>query len=160
MVMGIDARSRGWTVGVTSAVLVGMSAYSGLPASAHAYPTISVADATVTEGDHGTKMLTFSVFVSGMHDRIVFSYSTSDASATARDDYKQRSETPTIGPWAFRTTFSIPILGDETAEPDETLTVTLSNPTNAIIEDGTAVGTIINDDAPAPVTTTSTDEAE
>jgi chitinase len=35
---------------------------------------------------------------------------------------------------------------DAMAEPDETLTLTLSSPTGAVLADGTATGTVIDDD--------------
>src|SRR5690606_31229109 len=37
--------------------------------------------------------------------------------------------------------------GDTISEPDERFQVTLASPTNAVIDDGVAVGTIINDDS-------------
>jgi Calx-beta domain len=43
-------------------------------------------------------------------------------------------------------TVSVPVNGDTLFEPDETFTVTLSNPTNAVLARAQAVGTIINDD--------------
>jgi hypothetical protein len=43
-------------------------------------------------------------------------------------------------------TVSVPILGDTLVEPNETFTVTLTNPQNALIARGTATGTITNDD--------------
>lgn len=42
----------------------------------------------------------------------------------------------------------VPILGDRLAELNETFTVTLSSPSEGSIDDGVAIGTIINDDAP------------
>jgi hypothetical protein len=45
---------------------------------------------------------------------------------------------------------SVPIFSDAANEPDETFFVNLSSPVNATIDDGQAVGTIINDD-PAPI---------
>jgi len=51
----------------------------------------------------------------------------------------------------------VTVLGDTTVEPTETFTVTLTSPTNAVLADGTATGTITNDDVPAgPLTATFT----
>lgn len=46
-------------------------------------------------------------------------------------------------------TVTVPIYGDTVVEPDETFTVNLSSPTNAVIGDGQAIGTITNDDGGA-----------
>ncbi|MDB9447155.1 peptidylprolyl isomerase [Anabaena sp. CS-542/02] len=43
---------------------------------------------------------------------------------------------------------TVNVQGDTEVEPDETFTVTLSNPSNATITTTTATGTIINDDTP------------
>jgi chitinase len=44
-------------------------------------------------------------------------------------------------------TFTVHINGDTTAEPNETFTVTLTNPVGGTLGDGTATGTIANDEA-------------
>jgi RHS repeat-associated protein len=55
-------------------------------------------------------------------------------------------------------TITINVAGDMLVEPDETFTVTLSNPVGATISTATAVGTILNDDfAPTTLTVTSLD---
>ncbi|MCH4903198.1 hyalin, partial [Cylindrospermopsis raciborskii CHAB3438] len=43
-------------------------------------------------------------------------------------------------------TITVNVSGDNTVEPDEGFTVTLSSPTNATITTATATGTINNDD--------------
>ncbi|MDB5387767.1 MAG: putative extracellular nuclease, partial [Planctomycetaceae bacterium] len=50
-------------------------------------------------------------------------------------------------------TVSVPIIGDTTAENNETFFLNLSNPTNATIADGQGLGTILNDDNSPPVVT-------
>src|SRR6185295_5120602 len=52
----------------------------------------------------------------------------------------------TFAPGVTAQTISVPIVGDDNPENNETLLVTLSNPTNATIGDGLATGTITNDD--------------
>ncbi|HJU41709.1 MAG TPA: hypothetical protein VJ691_02805, partial [Vicinamibacterales bacterium] len=54
-------------------------------------------------------------------------------------------------------TISVVVNGDTTAEPNETFTVTLSNPVNAVIGDGSGTGTILNDDAAGPCVDTDND---
>jgi len=47
-------------------------------------------------------------------------------------------------------TISIPVYGDNLVEPNETLQVILDNASGAVIENGQALGTIINDDQNPP----------
>jgi hypothetical protein len=43
-------------------------------------------------------------------------------------------------------TIAVPVVGDTAVEPTETLTVTLTSPTGATVADGSATGTVTNDD--------------
>ena len=63
-------------------------------------------------------------------------------------DYLVHTETVMFPANSTSQTVEIEILGDRYPEENETLTATLSNVVNATIADGTAIGTIINDDAP------------
>ena len=63
---------------------------------------------------------------------------------------------PSSGVLAFSTgqtsrTVQIAVIGDVDSEPDETLFVRLSNPSNGVIRRGQAVGTILDDDRPGVV---------
>ena len=60
------------------------------------------------------------------------------------------SGTLTFNPTETVQTINVPICGDTSDEPDETLTVTLDTPTNATISQTTSTGTITDDDH-APV---------
>lgn len=113
-----------------------------------ALPTLSISDAAVTEGDNGTTSLDFTVSLSqsGASD-VSVSYATSDTSAVAGSDYTAASGTLTIAPGNTSAIISVAVSGDTDSESDETLTVTLSNASGATIGDGTALGTIQNDDA-------------
>ena len=66
--------------------------------------------------------------------------------ATVRDDYTPTTGTLTLKPGAKTPPITVAVVGDTAIEPDETFTVALSNPTNAKIADGTATGTITDDD--------------
>jgi hypothetical protein len=119
-----------------------------------AAPSISIANASSVEGNSGTTPLSFDVSLSGPSATdVTVDYETSDGSATAPDDYAATSGTLT---WPAGTSstqaVSVDVVGDTTEEPDETFTVTLSNPSvGASIDAATATGVILNDDAPAPV---------
>ena len=78
---------------------------------------------------------------------------TSNGTAVAGSDYTAVvNRLVTIGVGSRSATVSVTILDDATVEPDETFTVTLTNPTNATLGTVTATGTIRNDDVPPPTT--------
>lgn len=116
--------------------------------------TLSIADASIAEGNTGSSNLTFTVRLSKADRKKTISvdFSTSNGTATAGSDYTAVSGKATIAAGRNSTTLSIPITGDTELEPDETFSVNLSNPVNAVLADGQAVGTITNDDsAPSSV---------
>ncbi len=130
---------------------LGVDDFSLTPHTAH---TISVADATVTEGDSGTTTASFAVSLStpAPAGGVTFDIATSDGSAQAPDDYTASSVTgATIPEGASSYTFDVSVNGDTTVEPDEIFSVDLSNVTGVDPGDTNAVGTILNDDFPPPV---------
>jgi Ca2+-binding RTX toxin-like protein len=76
-------------------------------------------------------------------------YYTSNGTAQAGSDYDAVSGTLNFLPNQMTKIVVVQIHGDKTYEPDEKFFLNLAAPGNAIITDGQAVGTIINDD-PAP----------
>ena len=118
-------------------------------------PKLIVADANVLEGNSGTTPLTFTVsMVPASASNVTVDYTTSDGTATAGSDYTGASGTLTIAAGQTSGTIAASVIGDKTYEPNETLTLTLSNPVGATIVTGTAVGTILNDDKiPTTLTT-------
>jgi hypothetical protein len=121
-------------------------------------PTLSIDDARVPEGRSGTRPLTFTVSLSAPSPSAVsVSFATRDGTAKAGPDYVARSGALTFAPGQITRTIPVDVVGDTTAEPDETFTVSLSGASGAAIADGTALGTITNDDA-APLPTLSIDD--
>jgi hypothetical protein len=59
---------------------------------------------------------------------VTVDYSTSDGTATAPGDYDSTSGTLTFYPDEAALPIPVPIVADETAESNETLTLSLSNP--------------------------------
>lgn len=116
-------------------------------------PSLSISDAIVTEGDTGTTTLRFTVqagVISPVPAIIAdasVAYSTSGGSATEGVDYQAASGTIQIPGNTSQATISIQIVGDTDVEADETFVVTLSSPANARISQGTATGTIRDDDS-------------
>jgi uncharacterized repeat protein (TIGR01451 family) len=113
-------------------------------------PTLSIADAATTEGNKGNKMLTFTVSLSTTYPlNVTVSYATANGSALVGSDYVGTNGLLTIPAGSLTGTITVNIKGDTAPEPDETFAVNLTNPTNATIGDGAAIGTIQNDDIPS-----------
>ena len=117
-------------------------------------PSISISDASVTEGNSGTANLSFTVSLSAAASgSVTVAYATADGTATANSDYGPGFGTLTFvaGQTTQLVTFSA--IGDTTVEPNETFFVNLSSPSGATIADGQGVGTIVNDDSATPTLT-------
>ena len=117
---------------------------------------VTIEDASVVEQEGA--VMQFPVQLSKTrYEPITVMYETADGSATAGADYTATSGTLTFGPGGRGRTISVPIIDDEIQErsryangvyfAQETFTITLSNPTDATIERGTATGTIYDDDS-------------
>jgi len=117
-----------------------------------AAPTFSIDNWTVIEGVDST--ITFTITKSG--DTALSStvqYSVYPGSATTPSDYTTPgplSGTLTFAPGDTTQTVTLTIVNDTVMEPTETFTVVLSTPVNASIASGTGIGTILDDDLPAP----------
>jgi hypothetical protein len=112
-------------------------------------PRLTVTDARISEGNRGTKLMSFVVTLSFAYDApVTVTFATSDGSGmVANNDYVPKSATLTFRPGESLTqTITITIVADRRREPNETLFVTLSNADGAYIEDALGVGTIVNDD--------------
>jgi Calx-beta domain len=110
-------------------------------------PTISVNDVSITEGDAGTTTATFTASLSSASGKTVtVDWATAPGTATAGTDYVAASGSRTIAPGATATTIAVTVNGDLTDEINETFGLTLSNPGNATIADGSGLATITDDD--------------
>ena len=104
-------------------------------------PAISVTDAAVQEAEGA--VLVFTVTLSRASSRtITVSYATQDGTAQAGSDYTAASATLTFNAGDTSQTVQVTVLTDSDDESDETLTLTLSNPSQATLDDATATGTI------------------
>jgi hypothetical protein len=109
--------------------------------------TLRIRDASVTEGNTGTRTASFSVTLSAPSTQpVTVQYATADGTATAGSDYQAQSGTLTIPAGQTTGTITVPVVGDRLPEPDETFFVNLSGATNATIADGQALGTIADDE--------------
>ena len=106
---------------------------------------ISVADARVEEGEGA--LLRFAVTLSrAASGTLTVDYATSDGSAHAGDDYRTASGTLSFRAGESSQRIEVAVLDDDHDEGEETLTLTLSNPSSGRLTDGAATGTIENRD--------------
>ncbi|MEM7582609.1 MAG: Calx-beta domain-containing protein [Acidobacteriota bacterium] len=111
-------------------------------------PTFSVGDVSIVEGNEGAIAAEILVVLAAPSDKSArVDFSTADGTATAEDrDYQPNSGSLEFPAGTVMRRFVVPILGDVRPEDDEQFRVLLSNPVNAVIGDGEAIVTIINDD--------------
>jgi hypothetical protein len=110
---------------------------------------ISIDDVSITEGNSGTKLATFTVSRTGSAAFSV-NYATANGTATAGSDYAAVPSTAlNFAAGETSKTVSVTITGDSTVESNESFSVNLSNAVGpgASITDSTGLGTIVNDDS-------------
>ncbi|MBI5653890.1 MAG: hypothetical protein HZC40_26095, partial [Chloroflexi bacterium] len=111
---------------------------------------LSINDVSVTEGNSGTTLATFTVNLSAPAGAggVTFDIATQDNSATtANSDYVARSLTAqSIAQGNSTYLFSVTVNGDTNVEGNETFYVNVTNVVGATLSDGQGLGTINNDD--------------
>ena len=111
-------------------------------------PSVTVADARVTEGNSGTTAMAFDVTLSSAASvPVQATFQTDPGTATAGTDYQSAQGTITFAPGETRKTVTVLVNGDTVFESDETLTLTVTPVGGAKV---TATGTIVNDDSLGP----------
>ncbi len=144
----------GWIAGTTTSTAYGASWFVMIPTGEDTPPYIRISDADVLEGNSGTQSASFNVTLSKPSSQtITVSYDTADIgyyNAFAGSDYQAASGTLTFAPGETTKTITIQVIGDRLFEQhatfNETFVVNLSGPTNALMADGQAVGTILDDE--------------
>jgi Calx-beta domain/Domain of unknown function (DUF4114) len=124
--------------------------------------TVNIDSGSVVEGSTGTKSAIFNVTLNKPSEvDVTVDVSTVDGTAIAGSDYTALSKaTVYFAPGETTQQVSVDITGDRTLEPDETFTLNLSDPTNAILGNSTATATILDDDTPLSLSVTDADAAE
>jgi Calx-beta domain len=121
---------------------------------------MSINNATIEEGDSDTANAEFTVTLldslgEAATEEITVNYATVDNTATAGEDYTTTEGTLVFGVGDTSKTISVPIIGDELIENNETFSLELSGLTgNAAIVDDSGSGTITNDDEPKQISIT------
>jgi len=126
-----------------------------MPAVARAAPKLrlSIADASIVEGDDGSQAMSFRITHTGKPTSgIKVNYATTAVSATSGMDFASASGTATLTNGGCKcATVVVDVVGDLEEETTETFQVNLSNPVKAAIADGQAIGTIYDNDGPPAI---------
>ena len=118
----------------------------GLSVTVRGPAALAVADAEVDEAE-GAK-LEFAVSLSRSRDtEATVEYATSDGTATAGLDYTATSGRLSFAAGEMSKIVAVTVLDDGHDEGSETMVLTLSNPSGAVLGDASAIGTINNTDA-------------
>ncbi len=126
---------------------LGRDTATGTITDADGPPSLSVADASGTEGGNAIFAVALSV-ASGF--AVSAALSSTDDSAVAGSDYEAASSTVVFAPGEATRSVEVPLLDDAVVEENETFAVELTDPTNATLAKHSATGTIIDDDLPTP----------
>lgn len=116
-----------------------------------AWPEFAISDVTVTEGNSGISMARFAISVIAgavPSDGVRVSYSTSDGSGLAGEDYSTQSGSILFAAGETIKYVDVPVIGDVVVEPSETFVVNISSASAVLIRDGQGQATIAGDDAP------------
>ncbi len=120
--------------------------------------SISALTSSVAEGNGGTTANTMQfqiALATAATSAQSVAWGLSGGTATAADFTGATSGTVTFAAGETKKTVTLTILGDAVVEPNETVTIALSNATSGLtIATGTATATITNDDTAAPPPTT------
>jgi RHS repeat-associated protein len=108
--------------------------------------TLSPATVNVVEGLTSPQTVSYTVNLSTPSSQtITVDYNTANGTAQSGLDYTSTTGTLTFAPGVTSQTINVPILNDFVNEFDETFTLTLSNPVNAIFGTTSTVTTTITD---------------
>lgn len=123
-------------------------------------PVLTIADASLAEGDSGSGTMRFTVSLSRAADApVTLRWSTLSGTATAGQDFQAASGQVTIAAGASTASIAVTVLGDRLREADESFRVVLTDISGAVVGDGEASGTILNDDRPTVLAAGSWTEA-
>lgn len=125
-------------------------------------PDLSVADLAVNEGNGGVAEVSFVATLTSAAPAggVTFDADTTDVDATDGVDYDGVTGAFTIPEGETSVEIDVAVRGDTTIEPTETFTLALTNVVNANLVDGTATGTITNDDTGGSIADASATEGD
>jgi serine protease len=112
-------------------------------------PKLYVNNASVSEGNAGTKEITFTISLSQVASTdVTYTATTANGTALAGFDYVAKSLSgETIPAGMLSKTFTVTVNGDTAVEPNEAFALNISNVTGTVaVGSNRGVGTITNDD--------------
>lgn len=152
---GSPAVDRGQTLPAVAVDIEGTLRPQGAASDAGAYervsvvPTLTIDDASVTEGNAGTTPAVFTVRLSAPATQdVTVSFTTANGTATAPGDFVSSTGVLTFTSGVTARTVPVAVVGDTSVEADETFVVNLANASGATVADTQGLGTISDDDAP------------
>ncbi|MBT9315774.1 Calx-beta domain-containing protein [Leptothoe spongobia] len=111
------------------------------------FPSITITDVSLEEGDNGVTLAELTVSLSeSANEEVTVDYATEAGTATANKDYGTTQGTIVFAVGETEKTITVPVNGDTSVETDETFFVNLSNPRHGELVDDRAEVTIKNDD--------------
>jgi hypothetical protein len=113
-------------------------------------PHVSVGDISVTEGNTAKSAVFTVTLTNAAKSAVSVKYATANGTAVAPSDYTAKSRKLSFSAGQTSKTVSVALKPDAFGEDDETFSLVLSAPVGAVIDDGQATATIVNDDAPPP----------
>jgi hypothetical protein len=122
-------------------------------------PSVSIANVNHNEGNTGqTTPFVFTLTLSfGPVAPATIAWATADGTAAvAQGDYTAASGTVSFAVGQTTATVSVPVIGDNLYELNETFSVKLTSPVGLTVATGTGTGTIVNDDAEPTVSVAAT----
>lgn len=120
-----------------------MVAHCGNTACTSSALSVGNATVTVAQGQAGAQTMTFPVTLSPSSPvPVTVEYATQNGTATAPTDYATKTGTLTFTPGETTRNIEVLIPASSVPRPDITFTVTLSNPTEALVSQGVGTGTI------------------
>lgn len=124
-------------------------------------PELSIEDGRVTEGNSGRRTLSLVVTLSAAAAKpVTVDYATADGSATAGQDYQDRSGRLRFAPGVTSRSIDVSVLGDAAQEGDEDFVVELTDPVGAVLGRATGHAMILDDDERGKVTLQATGPRE
>ena len=144
-----DEETSQWTVTVPAGVATDLEGNPNTASGTLRFAinrTVSVADASATEGPDAT--MEFTVTLNAVDDCAIETvhWTTVDGTATAGEDYTGAKGTLTFGPGETSKTVRVAVLNDAEDDSGETFTLRLSNASGATIADAEATGTIADEE--------------
>jgi hypothetical protein len=136
---------------VATSTITALTIGAGTTAAHAAPPGITIADASITEGNAGTSTMAFTLTYGGAPTAgVTVDYTTANVTATSGSDYVASSGTIALAATGCKcATLNIQIVGDAVSENTETFQVNLSNAVGKTLDDNQAIGTITDNDVPS-----------